>query len=350
MAVATKPADVPGTGVCVKLPTPTDKANSLTLFRYFFAFAIFVHHLFRVKGGDVFGFHSVVLIQVFFIMSGYLNMNSYARQANWRLFGWKRAWRILPAYVVTILFCFVLGMVFTTLPLSEFLTMPQTWKYLVCNLFFLNFLQPGLPGVFADHVYPVMDASLWTMKIEVMYYLTVPFVWWMMKRWGATLVLSLIVLVSMGYVTLTRELYEATHMPLYNVLNHQFIGEMALFYFPALLLCHRDQLRRWQWPLTFLATVLFVFSLWNFRWSYLSPVSLGILLVSLGYALESVFKASRWKNITYEFFLLHFPVLQVIIEMFPTMPIGQLGIIAFPVTIVLAYSLNAFVLRLSNRR
>ena len=84
--------------------------------------------------------------------------------------------------------------------------------------------------------------------------------------------------------------------------------------------------------------------------AYLLGLPLGILLVSLGYALESVFKASRWKNITYEFFLLHFPVLQVIIEMFPTMPIGQLGIIAFPVSIVLAYSLNAFVLRLPNRR
>lgn len=350
MSVATKPADVPGAGVCVQLPTPTDKANSLTLFRYFFAFAIFVHHLFRIKGGDVFGFHSVVLIQVFFIMSGYLNMNSYARQADWHLFGWKRAWRILPAYVVTILFCFVLGMVFTTLPLSEFLSMPQTWKYLVCNLLFLNFLEPGLPGVFADHVYPVMDASLWTMKIEVMYYLTVPFVWWMMKRWGTTLVLSLIVLFSMGYGVLTRELYEATHVSLYNALNHQFIGEMALFYFPALLLCHRERLRRWQWPLTLLAAVLFVFSLLNFRWSYLSPVSLSIMLVSLGYALEPVVRASRWKNITYEFFLLHFPVLQAVTEISPTMPIGQLAIIAFVVSIVLAYGLNTLVTRFSYKR
>ena len=296
------------------------------------------------------GFHSMLIVQGFFAMSGYLNMNSYARHPNWRSFAIKRIRRIYPAYAITIGFCFFVGMALTTFPLPDFLTSFQTWKYVVCNMLFLNFLEPGLPGVFASHVYPVMDASLWTMKIEVMYYLTVPFVWWMMRKWGTTQVLSLVVALSVVYGVLTRELYEATHVPLFNAMNHQVVGEMALFYFPVLLLCHRSWLQRWQRPLMLLAVLLLALSVYNFRWAYFAPFYMGLLLIGLGYALAPWAKAARWQNITYEFFLLHFPVLQVIMALCPTMSIGQMGIVAFVVTIVLSCGLKTLVDGLSNAR
>ena len=68
-------------------------------------------------------------------------------------------------------------------------------KYLGSNLVFANFISPDMGGLLANAHNPAINASLWTLKIEVMFYLSVPLLWWMVKRSGIK-VLSIIYLAS----------------------------------------------------------------------------------------------------------------------------------------------------------
>ena len=317
--------------------------NCFTLFRYLFAFSIFYHHLCRVTGGEGLGRYAHVFVLGFFIISGYLTLNSYARYSDWRSFVVKRVKRIMPAYVLTILFCFCIGALFTTLPLWQFLKDPHTWKYLFSNLVFLNFLQPTLPGVFVDHYYPMLNAALWTMKIEVLFYFTVPLVWMLMKRFGTQFVLWTIVVSSLAYGIITQELYLSTDNHIFYTLNHQFIGEMCAFYFPVLVLINWEWFMRRYRVWVILAGIPFLLYFFYERWAYVLPIALSLLVILPSYALERWVRANHWQNITYEFFLLHFPILNIGVELMPGIERWQLAIIAFPATCLLAYGLQKLV-------
>lgn len=72
--------------------------------------------------------------------------------------------------MVLVLTAAVLGPLATTLAVGAYLTDAATLAYVPRNLS-LYFLQPGLPGVFADNPYPVsINGSLWTLVYEVACY------------------------------------------------------------------------------------------------------------------------------------------------------------------------------------
>ncbi|AEI62621.1 acyltransferase family protein [Corallococcus macrosporus] len=111
-------------------------------------------------------------VAVFLIISGVLITRSWERTPEVARFVWARALRIFPALGVMLLLTVgVLGPAFTRLPLGEYLTAPDTARYLLGNLA-LNWPQWHLPGVFESNAYPTaVNGSLWTLKYEVGFYL-----------------------------------------------------------------------------------------------------------------------------------------------------------------------------------
>jgi len=75
-------------------------------------------------------------------------------------------------------------------------------KYALANLLFLNFLHPDLPGLFADNRLHAVNGALWTLKIEVMFSLSVPLLVYAMRRWGHWQVMLLVYATSILYVYL----------------------------------------------------------------------------------------------------------------------------------------------------
>ena len=109
-------------------------------------------------------------VLVFFSISGFLVARSWAYDPQPLSFAAKRALRLMPALIVSLLLtAFVLGPLTTTLPLSTYLEEPGTKAYVLNNATFQ--LTVALPGVFAHTPFPnVVNASLWTLPLEVKAY------------------------------------------------------------------------------------------------------------------------------------------------------------------------------------
>lgn len=114
----------------------------------------------------------VSFVPAFFALSGYLVSASAVRTNVTQTFLAHRGLRIFPALIVEVtLSAILLGVFFTTLPLGEFFTHPQFWRYTLNALGFVTFY---LPGVFeANPVKGIVNANLWTLPAEFYCYLII---------------------------------------------------------------------------------------------------------------------------------------------------------------------------------
>ncbi len=110
------------------------------------------------------------LLCVFFALSGFLIAGS-AQRLSLSNFLVNRGLRIFPALVVEVfLSALVLGVLFTNLSTSEYLSRFDTYRYLTNIVGLMNFT---LPGVFEGNPLRVVNYSLWTVPYEFACYLIV---------------------------------------------------------------------------------------------------------------------------------------------------------------------------------
>lgn len=115
---------------------------------------------------------STFAVKMFFVLSGYLIVQSWVHDPHiWRFIA-KRALRILPALTgVVCLSALIMGPLISTLGLYEYFTHMQLWLYF-SNLRFL--IAYSLPGVFSENIYPhAVNGSLWSLPAEVFMYFLV---------------------------------------------------------------------------------------------------------------------------------------------------------------------------------
>jgi len=109
----------------------------------------------------------------FFFLSGYLIIKSAIRQPDPAIFLKGRALRLGPGLLVTVLLStFIVGTIFTSLPLSDYFSRCQTYQYLL-NVFLCHQATLTLPGLFQNNVTSEVNSPLWTLSSEwTMYLLT----------------------------------------------------------------------------------------------------------------------------------------------------------------------------------
>lgn len=112
------------------------------------------------------------VLPMFFVLSGFLVAGSLERSKSLVSFLGNRLIRIYPALAVEVfLSAFVLGMVFTTLPLSSYFTDPEFYRYLVNVTGHIHFF---LPGVFESNPDAgTINAQLWTVPYELECYIAI---------------------------------------------------------------------------------------------------------------------------------------------------------------------------------
>jgi peptidoglycan/LPS O-acetylase OafA/YrhL len=108
------------------------------------------------------------MVPMFFVVSGFL-ITASAQRLTVRPYLLNRAARIFPALIgVVLLSAFVIGPLFTSLPLADYFSDPLLRRYLLNAVGLISY---ELPGLFHANPFPrVVNGSLWTVPYELICY------------------------------------------------------------------------------------------------------------------------------------------------------------------------------------
>ena len=297
--------------------------------RYIMALGVVVAHFSLVMNCDFWWpVSSGTAVSVFFGLSGFLVYATFQRKQSLKDFLLSRTKRIMPIYLVIVVASALLLSFVSTLSLSEYFCHPDLWKYLGANICFLNFLQPTLPGVFTDNVVPTVNGSLWTLKVEWALYLSIPLFDWAIRHWriSAKKLLFSIIVLSVAYKALMQYLYGATGHQIYHILSYQFIGQLTYFYSGVLVFLNFEYCKRHKRALLLLSAAMSIIC-WltsdcvqhwavSILYDLFYPTSIVTFFLLVSCVDWLPVRLPRIPNLSYELYLIHFPVIQVVAQEF----------------------------------
>jgi peptidoglycan/LPS O-acetylase OafA/YrhL len=315
------------------------KPNNFDFLRFVFAFIVFLVHAHVLSGADslsILGklFSSEIAVKSFFVVSGFLIFMSFENSSSIKSYFLKRARRIYPAYFVVVLICALLGGVFSSYSWGEFLSLPML-KYIVANLVFLNFLQPNLPGLFENNALQAINGALGTLKIEVMFYLFVPFAVMAFRKFGRFTIMTALYIASILYAIIMADLASRTGLSLYVELQRQLPGQLAFFIAGAAGYYYFQHLAEYGKWLAALALALFMLQAW-LPWVAIEPIALAIIVVYLACIVPCLGNFGKYGDFSYGMYIVHFPILQLLISygLFKESPWLMLGMAGFLIMMV----------------
>lgn len=289
--------------------------NNFDLLRFLLASIVFLVHASGMSGvsGAVsyFNFLSAeVAVKSFFIISGFLIFMSYENSLNTRSYFIKRFRRIYPAYVTIVVLSAVIGSFFSTLSFKDYFCFDLI-KYLTFNLIFLNFIHPNLPGLFEGNTISAVNGALWTLKIEVLFYLCVPFIAFLFQKLNRFFVLTSIYIFSFLYSVSMFKLSEV-YGGIFPELQRQLPGQLMYFMVGAAAYYYYQYYIAYSKVLLGLAIICLIFKS-SLPWLVLEPFILGSFVFFFAFELPYLGRFSKYGDFSYGIYIIHFPVIQIFI-------------------------------------
>jgi peptidoglycan/LPS O-acetylase OafA/YrhL len=299
--------------------------NNLDCLRLILASTVALFHIYALTGLAAFAAFGRYCsphfaVRSFFVISGLLIYRSYAQSSTVSSYLEKRVRRIYPAYFTVIVFAAIALWPLSTLASWQYFG-SGFWKYLGSNLLFLNFLAPSLPGVFATNLLPAVNGALLTLKIEVAFYLFVPVIHLLCKRFGVKKVIGIAAGLSCmwkyGLVILDAmararcgHLCDGTDT-IYYKLEVQFPAQLIYFCAGILLFLYFDQLKSRFRTVFGITLIFYLLDHW------LAGGNLDVLWIP---GLVFIFgfwryfgNFSKHGDFSYGVYIVHWPILQTLI-------------------------------------
>lgn len=244
-------------------------------------------------------------IQGFFVISGLLVYGSLERSDNIADYAGKRVRRLYPAYAVVILIPALVSFLFT---FGERDAFGEILRYMAANLVFLNFLEPNLPGLFQTNRFTDVNGALWTLKIEVMFYIALPLIAWVLRKMRGLWWIGIGALVFAAFVWKSALFaYDGAYAA---QLSRQLPGQMMFFAAGMAVWRLRASLIPHATSLFCIGLVALTLSLIIPALDALRVLGLSCLIVGIAHMPGPPLKAARWGDISYGVYIVHFPILQ----------------------------------------
>lgn len=236
---------------------------------------------------------------------------SFERSTSFISYASKRIRRIYPAYFTVVMLCAASLVAVSSKNIGDYFSF--AWiKYVAANLAFLNFLQPTLPGVFDSNKLAAVNGALWTLKIEAMFYLTVPLFVFLFRRFSHLPMLVFVYCSSVAYAGLLSAVAERTGSGIYVELARQLPGQLSYFMAGAFLYYFLQLFeRRIGYFLIVAASVLAANMIYPLP--LLEPLALATVVVFFGLFLY-VGNFGKYGDFSYGFYILHFPIIQLLLQ------------------------------------
>lgn len=311
----------------IRVASNTDfSKNNLDCLRLLLAFIVAFFHIYAltsISAFSAFGHLSPhFAVRGFFVISGLLIYRSYSRSSSIKSYFEKRVRRIYPAYFTVVVLAAIALFPLSTLPLSRYLG-AGFWEYLAANLVFLNFAAATLPGVFASHINSAVNGALWTLKIEVAFYILVPLIHYWCSRFGTKRVLGIIFSLSflwkaafwyLAAMSRSRAGYTLhASRSIYDKMDVQFPAQLAYFCAGILLFLYFDKLKSHFISVSCITAILFLTD------HFFTGELLDLFWIS-GFVFVFGFwryfgNASKYGDFSYGVYIVHWPILQVLVTL-----------------------------------
>jgi peptidoglycan/LPS O-acetylase OafA/YrhL len=307
-------------------PADAHEANNFDALRLLFAFAVVLFHIAVLTAIPALAPARPALaqaaelgVQGFFVISGYLVYGSYERTRSVRRYFEKRARRLYPAYAAIVLLMALTALIYFTRSPEA---LAHVGRYLAANLAFANFLEPTLPSMFPGHPSEAVNGALWTIKIEVGFYLAVPILAFLLNRLPK---LPLVLAVYAGAIAWQAGfamLDARTGWPYAADLARQLPGQMGFFIAGVALWIWRDKARHLAGVVGAAAAVLFAASLATpfvpapfapMLETMLRPAGWAGLVFWAAYGIPRLYDAKAHGDYSYGLYLVHFPIIQLVV-------------------------------------
>jgi peptidoglycan/LPS O-acetylase OafA/YrhL len=290
--------------------------NNFDLLRLLFAATVCLVHAGRLSGLEQLGWigrllSSETAVKAFFVVSGFLIFMSFERSTSLASYAGKRVRRIYPAYFVVVLLCATGLLAVSSRSIGDYFSLAW-FKYVVANLAFLNFLQQELPGVFESNNVATVNGALWTLKIEVMFYVAVPLLVWLFRRFGHFPMLALVYCASVLYATLMAAAANRTGSGLYAELGRQLPGQLCYFVSGAFFYYYLPLFERRAGYFLAAAFLLLAGNM-LLPLPLLEPFALSAVVIFFGLFLH-VGNFGRFGDFSYGIYILHFPIIQLLLQ------------------------------------
>lgn len=214
-------------------------------------------------------------------------------------------------YAFVVLLCAVGLSAASRLPAGDYFS--TAWmKHVAANLIFLGFLQPTLPGVFEGNVRPEINGALWTLKIEVMFYLVVPVFAALFARAGRLPVVAAAYLSSIGYVAIMTMLASSRADGIYDELARQLPGQIAFLMAGAGAYYYLPVVERHVRAIAVGGIAVLLLNPY-LPLAILEPLALAAVVIVLA-LFTPVVRMDPTRSVSYALFLVHFPIAQLVAQ------------------------------------
>lgn len=302
------------------------RSNNFDSLRLLLAVLVFFSHwsILTSRNIEYFLFHlSGFAVDSFFIVSGFLIFWSFDNDQNKKHFYIKRFFRIFPLYGVLIFSQTLFFILYSDGSILELL------KYFVSNIVFLNFLAPSVGHILSNLQVNAINGSLWTLKNEVIFYLCVPLIFQLCKRWRKSF-LILIYTVSVIYMFMINAVGSEKLMVQFPAQLRLFTTGIMLYVFFSYFDKNKTIF------LAFIGLIAIILMGENLYFKLIIyPILLGFIVLFLTFYLKPI-KINF--DFSYSFYILHFPVIQLALyfNLNPKNPIASF-IILLLIVLVLSY-------------
>ena len=291
--------------------------NNFNLLRLMFALMVAVYHAtflpnvpeWAALEGPM-SLAAEIGVQGFFVLSGYLVWSSLERSSSLRLYAEKRVRRLYPGYATVVVICALAALAFSPEARAD---LGAVARYLGWNLLFLNFMAPNLPGVFEANRFTEINGALWTLKIEVMFYLILPVLALVMRAAGRfrwVLVAAIYAAAEAWRIGLEQAGQGGEGVLI--ELSRQLPGQMSFFITGVAF--HMLSLRKMKLQLAGLAgAVLLLLSIFVSAAEPVRALGLGAVSIWAATGLPRLIDAARFGDLSYGLYIVHFPIIQTII-------------------------------------
>ena len=311
--------------------------NNFNLLRFLAASLVLFGHSYALSKSQItqewlFGH---VAVDIFFIISGYLVTASlFTRKSLWVFFK-NRFLRIIPGLFVAMLFnVFVIGILYTNIPIVDYLLSLEIYHYIYANTtLLLDPIQMSLPGVFANNIHPnAVNGSLWTLPWEIAMYilLFIIGIYTLIEKpiLSYPMIKKIFILISvLGMGVYAYYLYH--HL---NV-NNSGVRFIAIFFTGGLLWIYREHVllsNRVFFGMLFVIYFIFTSSYFVIVYSFF----IGYIVLYLAYVPKGNIRAfNTLGDYSYGMYIYAFPIQQAYVASYPEIKGLTLFFVSFITTL-----------------